>query len=235
MEQLLHDLRRQHRRALWSLLCIVSVIIFGSLGIAGAFARSWGWVLVVPALAGAGLLVRWRKGLHCHDGPYILPVRARDAEQAFRAVCAQVLPIDAQQTAFRLNRGFQFRILVTKMDAFSKEAYDRERRTANRLYQKTFRPAQWVSREKGHRMLRLNLVQVQTMNDPLRRYLSRSAARNLSRVEGILTAALADGQLWIPPLNGDVDLAEVQRYRAAAELLMNTLENATTTTIFHAQ
>ncbi len=225
MEELFRDIRRHRVRAVCSLLCVLGLIFFGAIGGYALFVRAWVWAggLGLLTMGAAVPLVRWRRGLFCREGPYALPVDREDWETALRAVCAGGQTVDEHQTVFSLTRKFQYRILVTRMEAFSKSDYDRARRRANRFHNRTCQRPQWLPWEEGARLMRLNLLQVPAMNDELHRYLSRSAARNLTRVEGILTAALVGNRLYLPPLNGDVDWIEVERYRDGAEFLCKLL------------
>lgn len=76
-------------------------------------------------------------------------------------------------------------------------------------------------------MMRINIIFADTLNDELSRFLSQNANHNLSRVEGIISIAMIGSQIILPPLYGECDLAEVNRYRGVIQFIEKVLLNDT--------
>ena len=122
-----------------------------------------------------------------------------------------------------LNHKMMFRILMVYLPVYRKTDFDRMKASANRAYNKKHDISQEVPYYQAAKMMRINVIVTDSFTDELHRAMLVNAADPLSRAEGVLTVALADKKLLIPSVSGDVLLKDLNRYKKAVRLLLNTL------------
>ena len=83
----------------------------------------------------------------------------------------------------------------------------------------------WVNRFEAGQMMRFNIIYTETLNDTLYKFVSQNANRNLIRVEGIINVAIIGNQIMIPPIYGDCDLAEINRYKDTIRFINQIILN----------
>ncbi len=133
------------------------------------------------------------------------------------------LEISSELSMFKIKKKFSYRILVSKIDNFNKKEYDSLKNRANKKFNTKYQPKQWIERGAAHRMMRINIISADKINDELNGYISRNAAQMLRRVEGIICFVICDNIILIPPLYGDVDFAEIDRYKKSIKFILDLL------------
>ncbi len=126
---------------------------------------------------------------------------------------------------FRLSEIFGLRIVLYRTASFNKKDYDNHKNRINKKANKELNISQWVNRFEAIEMMRFNIVYTDTLNDELYRFISRNAARNLTRVEGIINIAIIGNKIMLPPIYGECDLAEISRYKDTIEFINQVLLN----------
>lgn len=122
------------------------------------------------------------------------------------------------QTRFFLCRK-HLRVILYNTDNFQKQSFDREKKSINQKANQSHVVLQETSAWNRAKLMRLNLIFAPLLNEQLHTLLSQNAAHNLTRVEGVMTAAVIGCQLFLPPLYGPCDLIEVNRYKCMIKLL----------------
>lgn len=133
------------------------------------------------------------------------------------------LSLSEEVRLFRTKRILTLRVVVYHAASFDKRAYDKARAGINRQANQKWDLSPWVSLSEAAKMMRINLICAEEMNDALRRLLSQNAEHNLRRAEGVIHVGLVGGQLLLPPLYGACDLADLRRYKSVLRFLEQTL------------
>ena len=126
---------------------------------------------------------------------------------------------------FRLNKIFKLRTVIYRTDNFNKKDFDNAKDRINKKANKELNISQWVNRMEAVNMMRFNIICTDVLNDALYQFLSQNANRNLTRVEGIINIAIVGKQIMIPPLYGECDLAEISRYKGIIKFINQVLLN----------
>ncbi len=222
---LLYDIKKNHKLSLISLFGILGVIIFGGFFILLLFAKQWIlMVIFLMLLLFSVLLLIFRQKNINHtkrELPYTINghhnIMYNDILKRLETLTFEDdrLEISSELSMFKINKKFSYRILVSKVNTFNKKEYDSLKNKANKKFNAKYQPKQWVERGIAHRMMRINIISADKISDELNGYISRNVAQMLRRVEGIICFVICDNKLLIPPLYGDVDFAEVDRYKKA--------------------
>lgn len=126
-------------------------------------------------------------------------------------------------TFFNINNKMKYRIMLTNATDFDKKEFDNMKLRANKKYNKYFQPKTKLTKEELAKMLRVNIIVTDSVNDNLYKYISTNSAKNLTRTEGIINFVVYKNKLYVPPLYGDVDLLEIKRYRDSIKFIDNIL------------
>lgn len=126
---------------------------------------------------------------------------------------------------FRLNKFFKLRTVIYKTNIFIKKEFDSAKSSINKKANKELNISQWVSCDKARKMMRFNIICADMINDELYLLLSQNANRNLSRVEGIINISIVGNQIIIPPLYGECDFAEINRYKHTIKFINQIILN----------
>lgn len=126
---------------------------------------------------------------------------------------------------FRLNRIFKLRTIIYKTENFNKMDFDNAKNGANKKANKDLKITNWVNKFEAVKMMRVNIICTDTVNDSLYQFLSQNACHNLSRVEGVINMAVVGNQIVIPPLFGNCDLTEIRRYNNVIKFINEILLN----------
>ncbi len=126
---------------------------------------------------------------------------------------------------FRLKKIFKLRTVIYRTDNFNKKDFDNAKDRINKKANKELNISQWVNRMEAGKMMRFNIICTDALNDALYQFLSQNANRNLTRVEGIINIAVVGNQLMIPPLYNECDLAEISRYKGVIKFINQVLLN----------
>ena len=113
---------------------------------------------------------------------------------------------------FRLNKMFKLRAILYRTANFDKNDFSNAKDRINKKANKALSISPWVSRYDATKMMRFNIIYSDTLNDELYRLISQNAYHNLTRVEGVINIAIVGNQIFIPPIYGNCDLAEINRY-----------------------
>lgn len=124
---------------------------------------------------------------------------------------------------FRFNKIIKLRTILYKTDNFSKRDFTRAKEHINRIANKKLNISHWVNRFDARNMMRLNIIYTDVINNELNQLISQNANRNLTRVEGIINIAVVGKKIIIPPLYGEYDLAEVNRYKNIVKFISQVL------------
>ncbi len=156
--------------------------------------------------------------------PYAVPIQAPD----FESVCTMLTgsPI-AEDTfvSFRKRNGYSVRLLLQNSMDFELKELSSRRRMLNRMINQKYPVHQDGPSDVVLKRMRINLVVCRNRCDAACAWVARSPERLLSRNEAIVNAVIClDEQVLLFPVCLDsLDLGEVGKYRAAAELLISNL------------
>lgn len=234
---LFEDIKTLNRLSTMSLIGILGVIIFGGFSVLLLIGQLWIPAIVpfVLLLISVVILVCRQKNINKtkRESPYKI-IETKSSTYEFVTENLRLLSrpenhivVSEKQAMFRIKDKFNYRILVSSIEEFNKKEYDSMKKSANKKYNSTYKPKQWVSRDVAHKMMRINIICATKMNGELNDYISINSARLLTRVEGILNFVLCDNNLYIPPLFGDVDIAEVERYKKSIRFVLSRCTNET--------
>ena len=232
-------IKKLQRRAILSLLALLSAIISIGFGVVFLFAPS----LVAAAFFAAAMfsiayfLYLNHSARHesedtlCKPATFTAHHRFSFSEvvHIFESLTnsENQLSVSEDVRFYRFRNIFQFRVILYRTDAFTKKDFDHAKGRINKKANKVLNISHWVSRVEAGKMMRINIIFADTLNDELSRFLSQNANHNLSRVEGIISIAMIGSQIILPPLYGECDLAEVNRYRGVIQFIEKVLLNDT--------
>jgi len=120
-----------------------------------------------------------------------------------------------------MNKAFKNRIILINMTDFDKLNFDAIKKRINKKINKEFHVPQWGSYTECYKMMRINLISTDFINEPLYTYLSSNAEELLRRSEGVINLAIVKNRLIVPPLFGDVD--DIDRYKKTIQMLKSLL------------
>ncbi len=230
---LLCDIKKNHKLSLISLFGILGVIIFGGFFILLLFAKQWILMIIfsILLLFSVLLLIFRQKNINHtkRELPYTINgqhnIMYDDILKRLQTLTFEDdrLEISSELSMFKIKEKFSYRILVSKIDNFNKKEYDSLKNRANKKFNTKYQPKQWVERGAAHRMMRINIISADKINDKLNGYISRNVAQMLRRVEGAICFVVCDNKLFIPPLYGDIDSAEVDRYKKSIKFILDLL------------
>ena len=239
IEKLNLHIRKLQRRATLSLLAMLSIIV--SIGFGIIF-------LLVPSLVAAiffasaiifiafFLYLNYLAKRESKDAPHEPVAFTANHRFSFSEIVGifeslsnreNQLSVAENVRFYRFHNIFQFRVVLYQTDSFAKKDFDNAKDRINKQANNAFHISHWVSRAEAGKMMRMNIIFSDTTNDALSRFLSQNANRNLSRVEGIINIAIIGNQIILPPIYGECDLAEVNRYRGVIQFIENVLLNKT--------
>ena len=156
--------------------------------------------------------------------PYTIPIYATD----FESICVLLTasPIDEDGwISFRKIKKLSVRLLIQHCQQFNKKDLSSRRKTLNRQINLRFSVRQDGPADAVLKRLRVNLVVCQHSSDAAISWVGRDSVRLLSRNEAIINAVicLQTQELLFPACLDSLALGEVEKYRTAAELLINAL------------
>ena len=114
---------------------------------------------------------------------------------------------------YRLNKILKLRVLLYKTTDFDKTTFDNVKNRINKKANKKLNISQWVNRTEAVKMMRLNIIYSDVLNDALIQLISQNASYNLSRVEGVINIAIVKNQVFVPPIYGQCNFIEIGRYK----------------------
>ena len=126
---------------------------------------------------------------------------------------------------FRLRKIFKLKTVIYRTNCFDKKDFDNAKDRINKKANKELNISQWVNRMDAGNMMRFNIICTDVLNDALYQFLSQNANRNLTRVEGIINIAVVGNQIMIPPIYGECDLLEINRYKNTIKFVNQVLLN----------
>ena len=129
------------------------------------------------------------------------------------------LSISEDALFFRLNKMFKLRTILYRTANFDKNDFNNAKDRINKKANKALSISPWVSRDEAAKMMRFNIIYSDTLNDELYLFISQNAYHNLTRVEGIINIAIVGSQIFLPPIYGDCDLVEVNRYKNTVKFI----------------
>lgn len=133
------------------------------------------------------------------------------------------LSISEDVRFFQLDKVIKLRAILYKTVDFHKKDFDSAKARMNKKANRKLNISQWVSQADAHKMMRFNIIFTDALNDELYRFISQNAARNLTRIEGVINIAIAGDQIMLQPLYGECDLAEISRYKGVIKFINETL------------
>ena len=127
---------------------------------------------------------------------------------------------------YRLNEIFKLRVVLYKTETFCLNDFDKAKKRINKFANKKLKISHWVNKTSASKMMRFNIIYVDSLNDTLYQFISQNANHNLRRVEGIINIAIIGNQIIIPPIYGSCDFMEVSRYKNTIKFIkQNLLDN----------
>lgn len=156
--------------------------------------------------------------------PYAVPIRTPDYESVCTMLTGSPIAEDAF-VSFRKRNGCSVRLLIQNCMDFDQKALSSRRRTLNRMINQKYSVRQDGPSDVVRKQMRINLVVCRHSCDAARVWVSRSPEQLLSRSEAIVNAVicLEEQVLLFPACLDSLDLGEVVKYQAAAELLVGNL------------
>lgn len=117
--------------------------------------------------------------------------------------------------------GFQICTLVLRADEFERDTISNKKRRINRIINQKYNISQEISISDSYAKLRINLLIVNCDSIDIHNWISKNAAIFLGRAEPIINAAIVldKKELFFPALQENVQLNELNKYLAAAEML----------------
>lgn len=229
--ELRSHIRKLQTRATLSVICVLLVIVLLVFGVAFAVARSW---VAVPCLAtallGAGCLAYADRTARREErqGGFEPVAFQADQRYSFQDVSGffegmtdekDRIAMSENVRFYKTDHIFKLRVVVYGAAAFDKKEFERARDRINKKANKELDISQWVSLTEAAKMMRLNIICTDVLNDALCRFLSQNACQNLTRAEGIMNMAIVGDTILIPPLYGRCDLADVRRYKGVVRFI----------------
>lgn len=136
---------------------------------------------------------------------------------------ANCLSLSENLRFLRVEKTYKLRIILYKTVNFDKNEFDIVKKRINKKANQIFNISQWVSRFEANRMMRLNIIYADELNEKLTDFISQNANRNLTRVEGVMNIAIVGDKIFIPPLYGHCDLLQVMRYKGIIKFIIQIL------------
>lgn len=124
---------------------------------------------------------------------------------------------------YRFERKFKTRAVLYNTDEFRKGDFDREKAKINKTANEKFNIPQNCSKSAAVKMMRINIICTDSVNDELNGYISHNALHNLRRVEGVINIAAVGNRIIMPPLYGDCDILEIKRYKGILRFIYDVL------------
>lgn len=134
-----------------------------------------------------------------------------------RQHCGEYATMSYSEDAFFCvtNDPAVIRIVAIRYQDFDKKNFDEQRRQINRKVNQHYKGDAWTQSVGVY----LNLICTDHMNDSLRKLLSKNAVYNLNHKGfGIVNVAIIGNQIYLPPLNGELLLGCISRYKAPIRL-----------------
>ena len=123
-----------------------------------------------------------------------------------------------------LKMKYKNRILLVGTTQFEKSNFNSTKKKINKAVNKEFNVRQSVSAYEANKMMRINIIAADEINEPLYAFLSNNACTLLKRNEGIINFAVAGDRLIIPPFFGDNNLKEIERFIKSTADIKNLLK-----------
>lgn len=182
---------------------------------------------IIALLCGLVLL-----SLHCYlkknsgtFSPYRIPILPHNLDAATAMLYTQKVGDDAY--GFVGNCGkIKVRLLALYQSRFAEDQLALRRKKANAVLNKTHCIPREESLFEAISRLRINVVICQEETEELNKWVSKRTSQMLLRNESIVSAAilLNSQELLFPAfLSGDVELKEINKYEAAARILVERL------------
>ena len=148
-----------------------------------------------------------------------------DATNIFRSLAAKgdILSLSENLHFFRFKKIFSIRAILYKPESFNKKDFKSAKNKINKKANEQFKISEWVSGSKAAKMMRLNIIFADTINDELKNLVSMPANHNLSRVEGVVNIAIVKNEVFIPPLQSDLYLIHINRYKNTIKFIEEVL------------
>lgn len=137
---------------------------------------------------------------------------------------ANTLALSKDEYFYRFEKNLKLRVVLYRTDNFDKNEFDNAKNRINKKANKQFNISQRISRAEARKAMRLNVIYTDVLNDGLYKYISQNAKRNLTRAEGIINVAIAENQIYVPPLYGACDLFEIGRYINIIQFIKETFD-----------
>lgn len=119
---------------------------------------------------------------------------------------------------------YKNRILLVGTTQFEKSNFNSTKKKINKAVNKEFNVRQSVSTYEANKVMRINIIAADEINEPLYVFLSNNACTLLKRNEGIINFAVAGDRLIIPPFFGDNNLKEIERFIKSTADIKNLLK-----------
>ena len=125
---------------------------------------------------------------------------------------------------FMLKKKYNVRVILYSTEFFNKKEYDEEKKRINRKANKIYNIHHWGAINSLRKQMRVNLICAEEINDTLFNFISADAGIFLTRVEGIISIVVSKDKLIVPPLEPNVYLYAIDRYRAMVKMILKLLE-----------
>lgn len=124
---------------------------------------------------------------------------------------------------FRLNKIFKLRVILYKTVDFDKKDFNNVKECINKKVNKKLNISSRVNSSYARKMMRFNIIYTDTLNDALYQFISQNVFSNMTRVEGVINIVIIGNQIIIPPIYGDCDLIEINRYKNVIKFINQVL------------
>lgn len=238
-EELNLHIQKLQSRAILFLLALLLGIVSLALGLIAAFASSLSaiiffvaTVLCIIILIRSHRMAKQEASENSHKPVVVKADRNLSFPEIVRSFEAvtdahKQLSPSGQVRFFLLEQDFRLRAILYQTEYFCKSEFDHAKKLTNRKANDTLHIPSRVGHFEAAKMMRLNIIYTEVLNDSLYRLLSQNALRNLTRAEGIMNIAVVGDQIILPPLYGMCHLLEVGRYRGILRFITQVLVNIT--------
>ena len=228
MQDIMTYIKKLQRREIFHLFLYIMLILTIPIGIAYLFIRlAIGLALLLLAALGVAYLLynKQIRGKEAIRKPFILN---SGREMHFEEICEALENLTGKENRFslsenlrflRIEKEFKFRIILYKTLNFGKSNFDASKKRINKKANQLFNISQWSSRLEASKMMRLNIIYADALNEELIDLISQNANCNLSRSEGVMNIAIVDNQILVPPIYGYFYLSHVKRYNAVVKFI----------------
>lgn len=127
---------------------------------------------------------------------------------------------DDKSSIFFVKEKVKMRFLICNVSNFNKSEFYKTKKSVNKVVNKKYEISQWLPRDVVTKMVRINLIFTDKMNNNLKNLLSINAEALLRRNEAIINVAFINDKLIVPPVAGDLVLGDVLRYKKVVEFLI---------------